>query len=63
MNSPAGCRRKAHQKRVAQHMRVCDSLPDAVRDALQSPRTNLCPMCTRDLVKCWGVDLTRISHG
>ena len=57
MNSPTGCRLKAHQRSVAAHMRVYDQLPSEIRHALAEARSNFCPMWCRDNVRRYGTEL------
>ena len=57
MNSPAGCRLKAHQRPVASHMRVYDQLPVEIRRALAEARSNFCPLCARDAWRRYGTEL------
>ena len=57
MNSPAGCRLKAHQRPLATHMRVYDQLPAEIRHALAEARSNFCPLCARDVWHRYGTEL------
>jgi hypothetical protein len=57
MNSSGTCRLKAHQRPRTTHMRAYDALPAELRRALAEARSNLCPLCARDVWRRYGTEL------